>query len=271
MTSPLIKYKETTLVLPPVLCGSIGYYALLASHKNVVIDRYCRFDKRRKLMHRYDIADVNGRLTLTIPIVKPRIGASWNDAIVSAHGGWWNIHKVALWSAYGRTPFFEYYIDELMPFLQPRDGVQSKSLMELNLGIDAVIRQILGIDSDVRYELTAEEKEQLNKADIQTPPASQATSPKTGEECSNETLQQKQCSPLLGELSLATEGYSNNKTTPLIIDYRNSTFDLDTPIEYYQVRATQQGFIPNLTILDLIFNMGPESPLVLKKIIDTNY
>ena len=223
MSSPLIKYNDTTLVLPPALCGSIGYYALLASHKNVVIDRYCRYDKRRKLMHRYDIADVNGRLTLTVPITKPRIGATWNEARVSAHGGWWNIHKVALWSAYGRTPFFEYYIDEFMPYLQPRDGVQPESLMDLNTGIDAIIRRIAGIESNVRYELTAEEKELITNGDKS------------------------------------------------IIDHRNSNFELEQPIEYYQVRATQQGFIPNLTILDLIFNMGPETPLVLKKTIDLNY
>ena len=222
MSSPLIKHKETTLVLPPALCGSIGYYALMASHKDVVVDRYCRYDKRRKLMHRYDIADVNGRLTLTVPITKPRIGATWNDAGVSAHGGWWNIHKVALWSAYGRTPFFEYYIDELMPYLQPRDGVQPESLMDLNIGIDAIIRRLAGIDSSVRYELTDDEKELIKNGDAS------------------------------------------------IIDQRNNTFDLDNPVEYYQVRALQQGFIPNLTILDLIFNMGPETPLVLKEIIDKN-
>ena len=222
MSSHLIKYKETTLVLPPALCGSIGYYALMASHKDVVIDRYCRYDKRRKLMHRYDIADVNGRLTLTVPITKPRIGATWNEAGVSAHGGWWNIHKVALWSAYGRTPFFEYYIDEFMPYLQPRDGSQPESLMDLNTGIDTVIRRILGIDSNVRYNLTDKEKELLKNEDAS------------------------------------------------IIDHRASNFDLEKWVEYYQVRATQQGFIPNLTILDLIFNMGPESPLVLKKLIDIN-
>lgn len=209
-------------MLPPALCGSIGYYALMASHKDVVVDRYCRYDKRRKLMHRYDIADVNGRLTLTVPITKPRIGATWNDAGVSAHGGWWNIHKVALWSAYGRTPFFEYYIDELMPYLQPRDGVQPESLMDLNIGIDAIIRRLAGIDSSVRYELTDDEKELIKNGDAS------------------------------------------------IIDQRNNTFDLDNPVEYYQVRALQQGFIPNLTILDLIFNMGPETPLVLKEIIDKN-
>lgn len=223
MSSHLIKHDKT-IVLPPALCGSIGYYALMASHRDVVIDRYCRYDKRRKLMHRYDIADANGRLTLTIPIIKPHFGtsATWNEAGVSAHGAWWNIHKVALWSAYARTPFFEYYIDELMPYLQPRNGIQPESLMDLNTGIDAVIRHISGIESNVRYELTPEEKELIDNNDLS------------------------------------------------IIDHRNSNFDLDTPIEYYQVRAEQQGFIPNLSILDLIFNMGPETPLVLKKIINFN-
>ncbi len=207
-------------MLPPALCGSIGYYALMACHKTVVIDRYCRYDKRRKLMHRYDIADVNGRLSLTVPIVKPPIGATWNDAGVSAHGEWWNIHKVALWSAYGRTPFFEYYIDEIMPYLQPRDSVQYESLLDLNFGTDAVIRGILGLDNDIRHELTAEETALLNSG------------------------------------------------ASYIRDCRGSNFGLAAPVEYYQVRASRHGFIPNLTILDLIFNMGPESPLVLKKIID---
>ncbi|MDE6643883.1 MAG: WbqC family protein, partial [Muribaculaceae bacterium] len=39
-------------------------------------------------------------------------------------------------------------------------------------------------------------------------------------------------------------------------------------VPYYQVRADRLGFIPNLSILDLIFNLGPEAPLLLKKITD---
>ena len=36
-------------------------------------------------------------------------------------------------------------------------------------------------------------------------------------------------------------------------------------IQYYQVRAGKLGFISGLSILDLIFNLGPEAPLVLQK------
>ncbi len=36
------------------------------------------------------------------------------------------------------------------------------------------------------------------------------------------------------------------------------------PAPYYQVFREKWGFIPNLSIVDLLFNMGPESILVLK-------
>ena len=37
------------------------------------------------------------------------------------------------------------------------------------------------------------------------------------------------------------------------------------PIPYYQVFQGKLGFLPNLSIVDLLFNMGPESICVLKK------
>lgn len=38
-----------------------------------------------------------------------------------------------------------------------------------------------------------------------------------------------------------------------------------TPKEYYQVYRQKHGFIPNLSILDLLFNMGPEGIFYLQK------
>lgn len=38
-----------------------------------------------------------------------------------------------------------------------------------------------------------------------------------------------------------------------------------TPAPYYQVFAHRYGFLPNLSMADLLFNMGPESRLVLRR------
>ena len=47
-------------------------------------------------------------------------------------------------------------------------------------------------------------------------------------------------------------------------DFRqeNPTFN---PLAYYQVFQQRLGFLPNLSIIDLLFNMGPESLLVLQQ------
>lgn len=214
MSSPLIIYPDKTIILPPVYFGSIDYYASMASFGNVVIDRYWRFDKRKKFTHRCTIADTHGKLQLTVPIEKPFKSheTSWNNIKVSTHGEWWNIHRVALESAYGRTPFFEFYIDRFLPFFKHRAKENNNEfLMELDCDIDAIIRNILGIESKISY---------------------------------------------------STENLSNSED---IKDYRSYEFKNITPVEYYQVRHASHGFIPNLSILDLIFNMGTEAPLILKK------
>ena len=41
------------------------------------------------------------------------------------------------------------------------------------------------------------------------------------------------------------------------------------PAPYYQVFSAKHGFLPNLSIVDLIFNMGPESILILQNSIQT--
>ena len=54
--------------------------------------------------------------------------------------------------------------------------------------------------------------------------------------------------------------------TPLK-DYRKYSFSTDNIIKYDQVFSQENGFINNLSIIDLIFNLGPESNSYLKKCI----
>ncbi len=115
MTAPTLRYPDRTLVVPPVYAGSVGLYTVMSMYGAVAFDASVRWDKRRKESHRTLIGGANGTQMLTVPIVKPEHyhGTTVGDIQVSDHGHWWSLHFGALESAYGRTPYFEYYADEL--------------------------------------------------------------------------------------------------------------------------------------------------------------
>ncbi len=206
--SPLVLYDGSTVILSPAYLGSIDYYALMAAYGNKCIDVTQRFNKRLKSTHRTVIADTHGLLTLTVPIEKPAAShAGWNDIHVSGHGEWWKNHLEALRSAYGRTPFFEFYIDRFMPLLSA-DSV-GMAITDFDRQLDGIVRDILGIGC-VSY-------------------ASPDTLPE-GSRC----------------------------------DMRGKELSMPV-VTYYQVRSHKHGFIPHLSVVDLIFNMGPESPFILRE------
>lgn len=189
--------------MPPAFCGDISRFALIAAcGGRVAVDADRRFDKRFKSTHRCVIADTRGQLTLTVPIEKPASfrSARWSDIIVSGHGDWPRLHVTALESAYGRTPFYEFYADRFNPLLLEAPG---RRLVDLDADLDALILRILGIEPS---------------------PA--------------------------------------GDTGPL------SGMEIAVAPPYWQLRADRLGFIPGLSILDLIFNLGPEAPLHLKRLID---
>lgn len=200
MSSPFPLFPERRIVLPPAYFGTIGRYAAIAAAGVAAVDTSVRFNKRAKEVHRCIIADVRGPVQLTVPIVKPQSSrtARWADIDISDHGGWWHIHRTTLESAYGRTPFFEFYADRFAPFF--RECPQGR-LTDFTGALEAVVLDILGL-----------------------PP-------------------------------MATE--SDTSFTPV------EACPPCAPLPYWQVRGVSLGFIPGLSILDLVFNLGPEAPLYL--------
>lgn len=198
--NPLLRFPDKNITLPPAYFGGIDRYVAIAAHGGFSVAGDARFDKRLKSTHRCTIVDTRGPLSLTMPIVKPERyhSARWADIIVSDHGNWTANHITALESAYGRTPFFEFYIDRLAPIIREAPG---RPLVEVDALLEAQILKILSL-----------------------PPA-------------------------LGQSGSASD------PIPAI-----------PAIPYWQIRQATLGFTPGLSILDLIFSLGPEAPLHLLRL-----
>ena len=206
-----ILYPSVHLTLPPRLCGGIELYVRAWAAGSYAMDWDTAFDKRDKATHRFTIADTRGRLDLTVPIAKPASSrCRWSEIGVSTHGAWWDVHRVALESAYGRTPYFEFYIDRFLPMLSVGVTYRYPRLCDLASAWDEQIADILGLTRDNQREATEHDSRLKEAADLQIPP-------------------------------------------------------------YRQVRASRLGFLPGLSVLDLIFNLGPESQIYLNDLANTLY
>jgi len=65
------------------------------------------------------IAATNGLQTLSIPVEKfEGAKCEMRDVRISDHANWRHQHWYALQSAYGESPFFEYYEDDIRPFFE---------------------------------------------------------------------------------------------------------------------------------------------------------
>ena len=101
--------------------GPVQWYQKLNRYDECCIERCDNFLKQT-FRNRCVIATTNGLQALTIPVERPdgaRLDKTpMKDVRISDHGEWRHLHWNALMSAYGESPFFEYYQDDLRPFFE---------------------------------------------------------------------------------------------------------------------------------------------------------
>ena len=197
--------------------GPIQWYQKLYRADTVLIER-CESFQKQTYRNRCLIASTQGVQALTVPVVSE--GSSLiNNVRISDHGNWRHLHWNALKSAYGESPFFEYYEDDLRPFFQP----DWEFLFDFNEAIRQKMCELLDIHPHVHY-------------------TESFTSP----------LDISRTSHLVPRTSHLDYRYAIQPKHP-------APDDDFTPRPYYQVYREKHGFLPNLSILDLLMNMGPES------------
>ena len=98
--------------------GPIQWYQKLNRYDECLIERHESFIKQT-YRNRMIIPTTNGPLSLTIP-TNHDISLSMKDIRISDHANWRHVHWNALLSAYGESPFFEYYQDDIRPFFEKK-------------------------------------------------------------------------------------------------------------------------------------------------------
>ena len=184
--------------------GPVQWYQKLHRAECVQMEQWESFQKQT-YRNRCLIATTQGIQALTVPTER---GGSLliKDTRISDHGNWRHLHWNALQSAYGESPFFEYYQDDIRPFFEQRWDF----LLDFNEAIRVKMCEL--IDIQPKVTLTSEYSPS-SKIDYR------------------EAIRPKHPQP-------------------------DPDFE---PKPYYQVYQQKHGFLPNLSILDLLFNMGPES------------
>ena len=120
------------LLLSTAYFAPLQYYSqMLSDEVAVVIEKYENFNKQ-SYRNRCTIYTANGLLDLVVPVAKsykPKIPVT--EVEISYDMPWQKQHFKAIESAYRRSPFYEYYIDDLMPFFNNR----YKYLYQFNMQI----------------------------------------------------------------------------------------------------------------------------------------
>ena len=197
---------QMKVLLSTTYFGPVQWYQKLYRSDEVQIERYESFLKQT-YRNRCLIATTQGVQALTVP-VEHHNSQLIKDLRISDHGNWRHLHWNALQSAYGESPFFEYYQDDIRPFFEKRWTF----LLDFNEEIREKMCELIDIRPKVSFS---------------------------------------------SEFSMECGEFTDYRNT---ITPKHPEPDPDfSPKPYYQVYGQKHGFLPNLSVLDLLFNMGPES------------
>ena len=134
----------TTALLSSTYFGPIQWYQKLNRYDHCMIEQHDNFIKQT-YRNRCVIPTTNGLQSLSIPVTtvadSPISKTPMKDIRISDHGNWRHIHWNALTSAYGESPFFEYYQDDIRPFFERK----WEYLIDFNMEITQKMNELLDI------------------------------------------------------------------------------------------------------------------------------
>lgn len=197
------KLLLSTAYFPPAC-----YFRLIRDAEKVTIEREENYLKQT-YRNRCIILASNGVHSLSVPVTKSgRLKAPVKDILIDYSKRWQQVHVRAFNAAYGRSPYFLYYSENIFGILQKNH----RFLIDLNHELLQECLSLLGINKCITYTSSFE------PASLEPGDYRYSISPKKEQVFSSKP--------------------------------------------YIQVFG-EAGFVPGLSIIDLIFNLGPDAALYL--------
>lgn len=190
---------NTAVIELPYLPNVIWFRNFL-KHENISIEQQENFVKST-FRNRCEIAGANGRQKLSIPIVGGRDHHQlYKNVRIDNSVPWQKVHWQSIRSAYGNSPFFEFYNERFYPFYVK----EFEFLFEFNHQLLKTLLNIL--KTEKVFALTSVFEKQPEN----------------------------------------------------VIDIRREK-EVEITKRYYQPFEERNGFLSNLSVIDVIFNLGPQA------------
>ncbi|WP_088323179.1 WbqC family protein [Polaribacter tangerinus] len=189
----------------PTYFSPISQYSEIYKQSKIVFEVEDNYQKQ-SYRNRCYIFNTNGKQLLNIPVKHPKkeLRKKTKDALVENATPWQDQHLKSLKTAYRNSPFFEFYIDDLMPIFEKKYTY----LQEVNIDTFLFINDALQLE--VPFTKTNSFIENFGDNDYRN--------------------------------------FASAKNHPEV-----------SPKKYIQMFDDKHGFIPNLSILDLLFMEGPNA------------
>lgn len=197
------------ILLSTAFFAPVAYFSAIAHASSVLLEA-CESFQKQSYRNRCYIYAPDGAQMLQLPVL--HAGSRLiRDIRIDYSKNWQHHLRRAVATAYGPSPFYRYYWDEIDAILDKRHSFMFDLNTELTLCLARMLNLKAGIGFTTDFELSPAGFNDLRGA----------IHPKKEPPC-------------------------------------GSSFK-----EYYQVFSPKSGFKPNLSVIDLLFNEGPEAGALL--------
>jgi len=194
-------------VFIPTYFSPISQYREILKSDEVIFETEDNYQKQG-YRNRCYIYGPNGKQLLNIPIKHHKKPCKTKDILIDNSVSWQKQHLKSLETAYKSSPFFEFYIDDLLPIFKKKYTY----LLDLNLDCFLLLSEALEISSSVKK-------------------------------------------------TTIYQNYPEKEDFRFLANVKQKTENHFVP--YTQVFDDKHGFLPNLSVLDLLFMEGPNTTNLL--------